>query len=59
MKSSTRDRVEGTGRQAKGAVQETLGRMTDRPDRRAKGAVDDATGRFQKKTGEIKKTFGR
>jgi uncharacterized protein YjbJ (UPF0337 family) len=59
MKSSTRDQIEGAAKQVKGAAKETLGKATDRPDREIAGKVDQAEGRFQKKTGEIKRDFGR
>lgn len=59
MKSSTRDRAAGTAKVVKGKAKQAIGRADRRPEKEAAGMADEAEGRFQKKTGEIKKVFGR
>jgi uncharacterized protein YjbJ (UPF0337 family) len=39
MKSSTRDKTEGTFHEVKGAVKEMVGNITDNPKLKAKGTV--------------------
>ena len=59
MKSSTRDKVEGTARQLAGSVKKSTGKVTNNPRLEAEGRVDQSAGKVQKKVGEVKKVFGR
>lgn len=59
MKSSTQDRVEGSTRNIKGKAKEAAGDLADNPRLAREGRADQVEGQVQKKTGEIKKVFGR
>jgi hypothetical protein len=58
MKSDTTGKVAGAGREKK-PVQETLGRVAERPNPPAKPTTQPDPETFQKKTGEIRRDFGR
>ena len=55
MKSSSRDKMEGTGHKAKGIVKESIGKLTNNPKMEAEGAVEKTAGKVQHKIGEAKK----
>jgi len=57
MTESTKDKIEGTVHQAKGAVKEKVGRATNDPDLEAEGSGENLGGKVQKKIGDIKKVF--
>jgi uncharacterized protein YjbJ (UPF0337 family) len=57
MKSSTRDKIEGTVRELKGKVKEETGRASKNPDLRDRGTIEKAGGKVQRKIGDIKKVF--
>jgi len=59
MKSSTRDKTEGTFHEVKGAVKEMVGNITDNPKLKAKGTVEKLAGKAQEKLGQVKKVFGK
>jgi len=59
MKSSTKDKVEGTFHQASGKVKETVGKATDNPKLTAKGQAENLAGKVQSKVGDIKKVVGK
>ena len=59
MKSSTRDKAEGTFHEAKGKVKEIAGKLIDNPKLEAKGKAEKITGKAQKKAGQVKKVFGK
>ena len=59
MKSSTRDKVEGTANQVKGKVKEQTGKAVGNPNLRDEGLADQAAGKVQKKAGDVKKVFDR
>ena len=59
MKSSTRDKVEGTFHAVKGNIKETAGKMSDNPKLQASGIVEKYTGKVQKKVGQIKTVLGK
>lgn len=59
MKSSTRDKVEGTLHEAKGKVKEVAGKITDNPKLEAKGKAEKIAGKAQEKIGEVKKLLGK
>jgi len=59
MKSSTKDNVQGTIREAKGKVKEMAGIITDNPKLEANGNAEKMAGKVQEKIGQIKKVLGK
>lgn len=59
MKSSTRDKAEGTFHEVKGAVKEIAGIISDNPLLEAEGADEKIAGKVQGKIGQIKKVLGQ
>jgi uncharacterized protein YjbJ (UPF0337 family) len=59
MKPSSKDQVAGTIHEAKGAVKEKVGQLTQNPDLAAKGRAEKVAGKVQKKIGEVSRVFGR
>ena len=58
MKSSMKDKVEGTFHEAKGKVKEVAGGITDNPNLEAKGKSEKIAGKVQEKIGQVKKVLG-
>ena len=58
MKSSMKDKVEGTVHEAKGKVKEVAGKITDNPNLEAKGKSEKIAGKVQEKIGQVKKVLG-
>jgi uncharacterized protein YjbJ (UPF0337 family) len=58
MKSSIRDKAEGTFHEAKGKVKEMVGKVTDNPKLEAKGKTEKIAGKMQEKIGQVKKVLG-
>lgn len=58
MKSSMKDKVEGTFHEAKGKVKEVAGEITDNPNLEAKGKAEKIAGKVQEKIGQVKKVLG-
>ena len=59
MKSSIRDKAEGTFHEAKGKVKEMAGKLSDNPKLEAKGKVEKIAGKVQKKVGQVKKVLNK
>ncbi|HEV2803678.1 MAG TPA: CsbD family protein [Chthoniobacterales bacterium] len=59
MKSSTKDKIKGTAKEAAGKVKETAGRTTGNRDMEDRGTVEKTGGKIQRKVGDIKKVFGK
>jgi uncharacterized protein YjbJ (UPF0337 family) len=59
MKSSIRDKAEGTFHEAKGTVKEIAGKITNNPTLEAKGKVEKIAGKVQEKIGQAKKVLGK
>ena len=59
MKSSIRDKAEGTSHEAKGKVKEMAGKVADDPNLEAKGNAEKITGKVQEKIGQVKKVLGK
>ena len=57
MKSSTKDKIKGTFKEAKGSVKEKAGKATRNPDLRDRGTLEKAGGKVQRKIGDIEKVF--
>jgi uncharacterized protein YjbJ (UPF0337 family) len=58
MKSSTKDKAQGTFHELKGKVKEKVGRATNNPDLEAEGQVEKLAGKVEKKIGKVKKVLG-
>jgi uncharacterized protein YjbJ (UPF0337 family) len=59
MKDSTRDKITGLAKQAKGRVESAAGELAGNFRLKAKGAADQAAGEVQKRIGDLKKARGR
>ena len=59
MKSSIRDKVEGTFHEVKGAAREAAGKLSDNPKLQVKGAAEKFAGKAQEKIGQVKQVFGK
>jgi uncharacterized protein YjbJ (UPF0337 family) len=59
MKSSTKDKTEGTFHQVKGKTKEVAGKLSDNPKLEVEGAIEKSAGKGQKKVGEVKKVLGK
>ena len=59
MKSSTKDKVQGTLHEAKGKAKEMAGKVTDNPKLEAEGKAEKIAGKVQEKVGEVKKILGK
>ena len=57
MKDSTKDKIEGTAHEVKGAVKEKLGHATNNPDLEAEGKGEKVGGKVQKKVGDVEKVI--
>jgi uncharacterized protein YjbJ (UPF0337 family) len=57
MKPSTKDQLEGKFHEAKGAVREKVGEVTNDPALKQKGQVEKLAGTVQKKIGQIEKVL--
>jgi uncharacterized protein YjbJ (UPF0337 family) len=55
MKDSTKDKLEGTLHDAKGAVKEKIGHATNSPNLEREGQEEKAAGKVQKKVGGVEK----
>jgi uncharacterized protein YjbJ (UPF0337 family) len=49
MKDSTKDKIEGTGHEVKGAAKAAVGSGLNKPDLEAEGNAEKAAGKIQKK----------
>ncbi len=49
-----KDRVEGAGKQAKGSIKETVGKVTGDTKMQSEGTADKATGKVQNAVGGAK-----
>jgi uncharacterized protein YjbJ (UPF0337 family) len=58
MADSTKDKIEGTVHDVKGAVKEKIGHATNDPDLEAKGTAEKVGGKIQKKVGDVEKALG-
>jgi uncharacterized protein YjbJ (UPF0337 family) len=57
MKDSTKDKIEGTTHEVKGAVKEKVGRATNNPDLEIEGNDEKIDGKIQRKVGDVEKVF--
>lgn len=59
MRSSTKDKIKGSAKEAAGKLKETAGRATGNRDMEDRGTAEKTGGKIQKKVGDIKKVFGK
>jgi len=59
MKSSTKDRAEGTFHELKGKAKEIAGKVTDNPKLEGEGTGEKIAGKVQEKIGQVKKVLGK
>lgn len=59
MRSSTKDKIKGSLREAKGKVKEESGKAIGNPNLRDRGTGEKVAGKVQKKVGDVKKVFGK
>jgi uncharacterized protein YjbJ (UPF0337 family) len=59
MKSSIRDKAEGAFHEAKGAVKEVAGKLSDNKKLEAEGTAEKIAGKAQEKLGDVKKVMGQ
>jgi uncharacterized protein YjbJ (UPF0337 family) len=59
MKDSTKDKMSGHAKDAKGKVKEAAGKAVGNPRLRDEGRADQVEGKIQKKVGDVKKVFDR
>ena len=59
MKSSIRDKAEGTFHEVKGKLKEAAGKLSDNPKLQAKGTIEKIAGQAQEKLGQVKQVFGK
>lgn len=59
MKSSTRDKAEGTMHQVKGKIKEAAGIIAGKRDLEAEGKEEKIEGKVQEKLGQIKKVMDK
>ena len=59
MKSSIRDKAEGTFHEVKGKVKEVAGKLSDDQNLEAEGTVEKMSGKVQEKIGQVKKVLGK
>jgi uncharacterized protein YjbJ (UPF0337 family) len=57
MKDSTKDKIEGTAHELKGAIKEKIGHATNNPDLEAEGTAEKVGGMVQKKVADVKKVI--
>ncbi len=59
MKSSTNDKIAGTAKELAGKAKELAGKATGNPDLEDRGTAEKVDGKIQRKTGDVKKVFGK
>ena len=59
MKSSIKEKAEGTFHEVKGKVKEVSGKLSDNPELEAEGTSEKIAGKVQEKIGKVKKVLGK
>ncbi len=57
MNDSTHDKTHGAVHEAKGAIKEKIGQLTNDPNLEAEGTDEKVGGKIQKKVGDVEKVF--
>jgi len=59
MKSSTKDKIEGTLHELEGKAKEITGKLSDDPELESEGTGEKIAGKMQGKIGQFKKILGK
>jgi uncharacterized protein YjbJ (UPF0337 family) len=59
MKSSTKDKVKGSVKEAIGKAREATGNTIGNPNLRDRGTAQMVEGKVERKVGDVKKVFGQ
>jgi uncharacterized protein YjbJ (UPF0337 family) len=59
MKSSTKDKAEGTFHEVKGKVKEVAGKLSGKSKLEAEGKDEKIAGKVQEKIGQVEKVLGK
>jgi uncharacterized protein YjbJ (UPF0337 family) len=59
MKSSIKDKAEGTFHEVKGKVKESFGKLSHNEKLKAEGTIEKVAGKAQKKIGQAKEVLGK
>ena len=59
MKSSTKDKIQGTAKEAVGKVKEATGKAIGNPNLQDRGTAQKVAGKVERKVGDVKKVFGK
>ena len=59
MNSSTKDKIEGTAKEAVGKVKEETGEAIGNPNLKDRGTAEKVAGKVERKVGDVKKVFGK
>ena len=59
MNSSTKDKIEGTTKEAVGKVKEKTGEAIGDPNLEDRGTAEKVAGKIERKVGAVKKVFGK
>ncbi len=59
MKTSTKDQIEGTFHEVKGAAKELAGKISDNPKLEGAGSGEKIAGKIQNKIGQLGKVIGK
>ena len=59
MKSSTRDKTEGTFHEVKGKAKQMAGKLSDNTKLESKGKAEKIAGKVQEKVGQVKEVLGK
>jgi uncharacterized protein YjbJ (UPF0337 family) len=59
MKSSTKNKVKGSVREAVGKVKEATGNAIGNPDLQDRGTAQRVVGKVERKVGDVKKVLGQ
>jgi len=59
MKTSMKDKAEGTFHEMKGKVKEVAGKLSNNPKLEGAGIGEKLAGKAQQKIGQAKKVFGK
>lgn len=57
MKSSIKDKAQGTFHEMKGKVKETAGKLSDNPKLEAEGVGEKIAGKIQRQIGEVEEVL--
>jgi uncharacterized protein YjbJ (UPF0337 family) len=59
MKSSAKNKVKGSVKEAVGKVKEATGNAIGNPDLQDRGTAQRVAGKVERKVGDVKKVFGQ